>query len=175
MDSYLLVIDQLRGEADQTFDWLYHNSGTAAQCEATGAAGKFDVVGAQFLQNIRQGTSDSAVHVQFSGEGLTTYLTVDGQAGTIVRTADGPRETVMQRVPLAVISREGRNVCFVAVIEPVPQGSQRAVTSLQVERRGDDALTVTIRRGHEADVVSVEARSLSVQISGKPALGAKRQ
>jgi len=59
---------------------------------------------------------------------------VDSCIELLAAAADGPGSSVLERVPLAIVARNGRTALFAATIEPVPTGRQPAVTTVAAER-----------------------------------------
>ena len=55
--TYLLVFDDLAGSGEHSFDWVYHNQGKTAECEAAQQAVELDkaFVGSEYLNNVRSG------------------------------------------------------------------------------------------------------------------------
>jgi hypothetical protein len=155
--TYLLVLDELHSEADHRFDWLYHNKGARVVCDqardsVTPAA---DYPGGEYIQNARQGTTDDPIRVRFEDEGVTTCLTLAGSPGTAVTTCDGVGASVDDRVPMAMIGRNGRNVRFAAVLEPVRKGDQPQVTEVRLAEAGD-GVAITVQFAGGADTVKIQ-------------------
>ncbi len=173
-DSYLLVLDELHSDAERQFDWVYHNQGQKAICEAAASdanlAGKFP--GSEYIQNARRGVTADAVRVRFEDDKVPLHLTMAAGPDTTVTVGDGVGGSVTDRVPMAMVGRKGRDVQFAAVLEPIAASGKPAVTDVQVTRTGDRMVTVHVRRGECTDAISVfdereifviPGRSLSVE------------
>jgi len=142
--GYLLVVDDLRAESPCQFDWVYHTPGTGAASDSAGsdmASAAFR--GGEYLEGIRSGQTDSAVRVRFPGERVTTHLLAAACPDTGVLTADGPGETVMERIPLAMLSRRAAATRFAVVIEPVPAGDEPKVHDVSMEA-ADRVISVAV-------------------------------
>ena len=155
-ERYLLVFDELIADQPRRFDWLYHNRGSAVECEAAATASSPPPdPGWEYLQNVRSGASDGAVRVRFRDKDLTTHLTLAPAAGTQVLVGDGVGGSVLDRVPLVAVGRQGRRVQFVAVLEPVPDGVSPVVAAVNVEAM-QDATRITVVREGGNDLVTVK-------------------
>ncbi|NLE61737.1 MAG: alginate lyase family protein, partial [Planctomycetes bacterium] len=163
--TYLLVFDRLDSpDKEHQFDWLYHNRGTRAQCDA--AMDPADLAaeppGYQHIRNARQGTSDGRIRVAFHDESVTTHMTVAGEAPTQVVVGDGPGSSILDRVPLAMIRRTGRGARFVAVIEPVTGSAKPSVSSVAWRQENDDVI-VEVVSGQNSESVRL-AGDLGIEI-----------
>jgi sialidase-1 len=156
-DSYLLVLDQLHSDAERQFDWVYHNRGQKAVCEAAASdanlAGKFP--GSEYIQNAKQGVTADAVRVRFEDDKVPLHLTMAAGPGTTVTVGDGVGGSVTDRVPMAMVGRKGRDVQFAAVLEPIAAGGKPAVTDVQIERIGNTLLKVLVQRGDVTDTIAI--------------------
>jgi hypothetical protein len=169
--GYLLVLDDLQSERERRFDWVYHNRGSDVRCElASGVelASK-EIVGLEYVKNLRSGKADGAIAVEFDGNDVKTFLTLAGAAGTLVRIGDGVGASVADRVPMAMVTRRGPAARFAAVIEPVRKGQAPAVTGVSVEQ-DSPGLRVTVLRGAARDVILLDAASKVTVRSGEKAL-----
>ena len=170
--SYLLVLDQLSSDKPRRFDWVYHSRGTGIQCDAAKEPGKAPdkFVGMEYVQSIKTGTTDGPIRVQFPGKTVTTHLTMAGAEKTEVLVADGPCASVLDRVPLVMITRHGTEATFAAVLEPVLSSRTPAVNAVEVV-----GTTITVRCGDSTDVVALSAANeLTVTRGGKAVLTSSR-
>ncbi|HOS42788.1 MAG TPA: heparinase II/III family protein [Armatimonadota bacterium] len=154
--AYLLVVDDLTGDAPHRYDWLYHSRGTRATCAAAEAAAQPEdgYPGLIYLQDLRAGRTDGAITVQFAGEAVTTYLHAAAARDTGVRVADGPGSSVLERVPLVMLTREGAAARFVVALEPVKTGTPPTITAVEAAE-ADGGLTVRITRGGNTDTIRI--------------------
>ncbi|MBT4890035.1 MAG: hypothetical protein HON65_10830, partial [Rhodospirillales bacterium] len=87
-----------------------------------------------------------------------------------VLTADGPGETVLERIPMAMITREGKSVQFAAVLEAVSNTEKSQVREVSAVQDAE-AQTVTVAYGDREDVLVFGADgTLSFTIDGKQVL-----
>ena len=157
MPAYLLVVDQLAADNERRFDWVYHNRGNRVLCEAANGAPEDNAYpGRDYIDNAMAGETDEPFEVRFLDEGVTTHLTMTAQDGTRVLIGDGVGATVLERVPIAMITRHGPNVSFVAVLEPVRDGQPPGVQDVSLEQ-GEGGQTVSVRRVGGADRIGVMA------------------
>ena len=169
-DAYLLVLDELRSDADRRFDWLYHNKGARVVCDQAqdSAAPAADYPGGEYIQNARRGTTGEPVRVRFEDGNVTTYLTMAGSAGTTVTTGDGVGASVDDRVPMVMIGRNGRDMRFAAVLEPVRAGAQPQVAGVRLDET-PDGLAVAIQLDGRTDTVKTRPEGgISATLSQKP-------
>jgi hypothetical protein len=171
--SYLLILDRLSADKPRRFDWVYHNRGTAIECDAAKEPGKAPdkFVGMEYLQNIKAGTTDGPIRVQFPGKAATTHLTLAAAEKTEVLTGDGPCASILDRVPMVVVTREGTWAMFAVVIEPVLNGRKPTVRDVTLVPAGN---TTTVRRADGTDTIKTNpwdlAFDLIVESDGKRVL-----
>ncbi len=164
--TYLLVFDRLDSpDKDRRFDWFYHNRGSEPKCDAAVEQADFSTQppGYQYLRNVRQGTSDALIRVAFLDNPVTTYLTVGGEARSQVLVGDGPGSSILERVPLGIIRRTGRQAHFAAVIEPVTGSGQPSVSSV-AWRQENGRVTIEVASAKGLDSVHL-TDGLEIQIA----------
>ncbi|HOI54403.1 MAG TPA: alginate lyase family protein [Phycisphaerae bacterium] len=152
--TYLLVVDELRAtdNKEHTFEWLYHNLGEKASCDLPKSDATLgNTPGYGYLKDVaayapaaqrQNGSADSdadrfdllfsepQIRTVFKTEGLALRLTMVGRPGDQIFTATGPFRSVEDRVPVVIVRRSGKRAVFVAVLEPVPEGSQPGVRAV---------------------------------------------
>jgi len=155
-EAYLLVLDTLRSQTSHRYDWLYHNRAARAVCD--GAQEKVDVAnkyaGGEYIHSTRRRTTDEVVRVRFEDGNVHTHLTLAAENGTVVTVGDGVGASVTDRVPMVMIGRKGKTVCFAAVLEPMQAGSLPRAADLQCTW-ADDSLAIAVDLGGSTDVVRV--------------------
>lgn len=150
MPGYALLVDELEAERARQFDWVYHNRGKHVRSDvAMEATASNSFPGAEYIQNVVTGRSDDNVLIQFEDEGLTTYLRIAGEAGTGVLLGDGPGGSVLERIPLAIVTRHGERVGFAAVLEPVKAGESPTVEKVSLSRDENGVVATVARAGGE--------------------------
>jgi len=162
--GWLLVFDDLRANKPRRFDWVYHNRGQAVTCPAAARPGELgrSYPGAEYIRNVKTGSTSETVRIAFADKDIRTHLTVAPEVRTEVFVGDGPAASVLDRVPLAMITRRDRRAArFAAVIEPVVKGHQPAVTDLGVEET-DSGVRITIRHDRTAETVTVAADTVTL-------------
>ncbi len=173
--TYLLVLDHLDADKERRFDWVYHNRGTAAHCEVAKSPRKVAAryVGMEYVQNIKTGTTDGPVRVQIPGKMVGASLAMAAAPKTDVLTGDGVGASVLDRVPMVVVTRHGRTVDFAAVLEPMPAKGKSLVNDVGLERK-DGVASVTVRHGNATDTITLTADgTLTVTRAGKTVLEGK--
>jgi hypothetical protein len=171
--TYLLVFDRLDSpDKDRRFDWLYHNRGSQARCDAAVEQADFspEPPGYQYIRNVRQGTSDKPIRVAFLDKAITTHLTVASEPDSHVFVGDGPGSSVLERVPLSIIRPTGRHVHFVAAIEPVSGDARPSVSSVAWRQEGG-GVTIEVASAKGVDSVRLtDDMGIQIASGGKPVL-----
>ncbi len=155
--TYLLVADELQAAdgREHAFDWLYHNRGLKVLCNLpAGEARLGDTPGYAYLRDVAACSLDGegAIRVDFVGEKVATRLVLAGRPGDKVFTATGPLQSVDDRVPMAVVRRQGEAVRFLAVIAPAPQSGNAVAPDIRAV--SDRPLTVSVTCGTATDRIS---------------------
>jgi hypothetical protein len=169
--TYLVVFDRLVSDKPRRFDWVYHNRGTGVTCEAVSKPGKPSepYVGLEYVENIKTGAADGPIRIQFPGKNVTTHLTLAAAPGTEVLVGDGVGASVLDRVPMVIITRRGAEARFAAVLEPVRNGQRPAVSEVTLGQEGETA-TITIRNGAATDTVMLAPENKLLLTSGGKAV-----
>jgi len=154
--TYLLIFDTLQSDLEHRFDWTYHNRGDKVICDVAqnnvNLADKY--VGGEYIENCRQGTTADMIRMRFDNPDVTTYLTVAAQEDTTVSIGEGVGASTTDRVPMAMIGRDGRSAHFAAVLEPVVTGNKPCVTGIRFTET-NECLTIAVERGRRADEVRI--------------------
>jgi oligo-alginate lyase len=174
--AYLLVYDHLISSGrERRFDWLYHDRGTEARCDEAREAMDASAESAdyKYIQKARRGSTDADIRVDFADGPVTVHLTMAGLPSTQVLVGDGPGASVLDRVPLAMITREGKEARFVAAIEPVPGSGKPTVEAVRLREAGD-ASVVDIRASEQVqEVVLGPDGGIRVTVGDKVVLSGK--
>jgi oligo-alginate lyase len=147
--DYLLVVDLLASSdgKSHTFDWMVHNRGTAmtsAQATVEGPAPKGQ--GFEFIESTRRGQTDGPIRAEVTQALGCTYVLVNGEAGTELLVGTGVGESVLDRVPLLFITRQGASARFAAVLEPVASNTFPTVAEVRVDSEDAPGLAIVVRR-----------------------------
>jgi hypothetical protein len=141
-------------------------------CDAAIREGKLadQYVGQEYIQNIKVGATDAPVRAQFAGKDLVTHLTMAAAPETQLAIGDGVGASILDRVPMVMVTRNGTEATFLAILEPVRNGRPPAVSGVEMAAK-DGAFSLTVRRGASADVVTLTAdNALAVTSDGKSVL-----
>ena len=126
-------------------------------CEAAnGAPGDDAYPGRDYIDNAMAGETNKPIQVRFVDGDVTTCLTMAAQDGTRVLIGDGVGATVLERVPMAIVTRRGRSASFVAVLEPVKDGQLPGVRSVSLEQE-ENGQAVSVNRAGGTDRIRVTA------------------
>ena len=174
--GYLLVFDHVEADRSRRFDWMYHNYGLQVVAETVDMApAEASFRGGEYLDGVQAGTTDKTVRARFAGETVTTHLTMASFPATRILTATGPGETVLVRVPMAMITREGAAAQFAAALEPVENGKAPEVTEVSC-RTDDGNVTVTVTLGDREDVFTLTpGGEFAFRADGEPALSGSQR
>ncbi len=172
-EDYLLVVDDLNaGGQHRCFDWMYHNRAESVHCDGLSAgdlSGRLE--GGEYIANTRFLKTDSPPRVSFQNERITTHVNVDPQGSTIW-TGDGPGESVSDRVPLMVVTREGSSARFAAAVEPVRAGAAARVRGVSMDETGT-GIVINVERTDGSDVVRRSADAIEVRRDGAVLIAGK--
>ena len=92
---------------------------------------------------------------------------------TSILTGDGPCASVLDRVPLVMLTRRGKTAQFACVLEPVVKGKEPAVTTVETGE-ATEGIRVTIRNGSETDTITLrDDNTFTVRTGGKAVLEGK--
>jgi hypothetical protein len=154
--TYLLVVDKLQSDTNHRFDWLYHSKGKNVTCDAArdSVAVAGEMPGAEYIHNAKRGTTGAVIRAQFEDAGMTTHLTMAAREGTVVTAGDGVGGSVDDRVPMVMIGRDGQEVLFAAVLEPVRLGGRPQVSDVHLAG-AEQGLTIALESGTRAEQVTI--------------------
>ncbi len=154
--SYLLVVDRLRADQERQFDWLYHNRGSKAVCQAATEAAQqiADDSGVEYIRNATRGRTDEIIRIVFDGGQVATHLTMAAGHGTDVLVGDGVGASVSDRVPMTMIGRRGLQVNYAAVLEPVRKSAGPTASAVKLDE-DRDFLLVVVERGASVDRIRI--------------------
>jgi hypothetical protein len=168
--GYLLVIDHLTADSERRFDWVYHHRGTGVSSTVATGLGSIPepYTGNEFLQNLKAGVTDQPAVVDFTGD-VGLRLTFDASPGSELLIGDGPFKSVDDRVPMAMLTRRGKDIRFVAVLEPTANGQPPKVTAV-TSRPENNGAAISITREGKTDRVFIARESLDITLEGMTSL-----
>jgi hypothetical protein len=172
LSDYLLVVDQLSSDRPRRFDWVYHNRSSAVQTAAATQAADLRqaFAGAEYLANVKTGSTDGAIAVRFDGASVSLQTLVAADGDSEVLTGDGVGASILDRVPLVMIGRHGTAACFAAALEPIPAGQSPTITSVKQDV-SSDYVRITVQNGNRVDQVTLSAAGkVTVVSDGKEIL-----
>lgn len=152
--GFLIVADVLTATDGKrhTFDWLYHNRGESVSSPAaTSQVGQPKGQGFEYLQNVRQGKAGGPIQSTVAMREDRVNVLVNGEPGTEVLLATGVGESVLDRVPLVCVTREGPGARFAAVIDPNGKGEAEEVEKVEIQSHETSGylIRVQLRNGGE--------------------------
>jgi len=172
--SYALVFDVLETSQPQRFDWIYHNRARGVRCAQAQKPRPLDdrFSGREYINNVLGGEAAGPITVEFDDpNGLTRVMVAEGEAAE-VRTGDGVGASVVDRVPLTIVTRRGEQVTFAAVIEPLAGGAKGRVKSVAARREGDDHV-VTVASDAGEDTYTISPASVTITRDHKTLLSSE--
>lgn len=167
--DYLLVFDALSADRAQRFDWVYHNRGRAMTCRPSlsrPAAGAITFGGAEYVKDMSSGITDGPIHVVFEQSKVNTQLTLAAAPATQILSGWGVGASVLDRVPMVIMSRQGKDACFAALLQPVRAGD-KALAKLAVVNVEGDGITLVVRGADRVDTMKLSRwKTLSCSSQG---------
>ena len=146
--SFLLVVDVLTSTdgKSHTFDWFYHNRGESvsspAAVQETAAP---EGLGFEYLQNVRRGQSDGPAEATIlRGEDRVRVL-INGETATEVLVGTGVGESVLDRVPLVMVTRHGPSARFSAAINPTSGSAAGEVENVDLQDQPPSGYLIRVR------------------------------
>ncbi len=154
-EDFLLVVDQLQSDKEHRFDWVYHNRGTQAFNDVVTKTTTIpSYPGFEYIENIKTGKSDQLITVRFPDKKVITHLTLAAQENTTILTGDGVGASVLERIPLTMVTRHGKTATFVATLEPVRKWQNPTILNLS-HTMEDGQIKVTIQRKNDTKTLYV--------------------
>ncbi|MBT4814715.1 MAG: alginate lyase family protein [Lentisphaerae bacterium] len=155
--GYLLVVDRLRASRKHRYDWMYHNRGREAHCSlASDHVILGELEGGEYIKDTASEVSDAEIRITFPGKGVALQLLSAAAPGTMVTTGHGVGASVTDRVPLAILTRHGRDVVFASVLEPAATGDTPAVKEINASE-ADGVICVTVEHSSGQDVYTTKS------------------
>jgi oligo-alginate lyase len=146
--DFLLVADLLNATDGKThtFDWLYHNRGkgitspSSPQSSAPPEGQGFD-----YFKDVHRGTNDSLTRASVRVNANRVDILMNGQAGSELLTGTGVGESILDRIPLFMVTRRGQTARFAATIEAAAQDQPGLVDAVDVQDQGTTGLVIHVR------------------------------
>ncbi len=174
--TYLVVFDDLQSDAPHRYDWSYHNHATGVSCDVADQPVERldpDFRGQEYLQHLQQGQTDQPLRVRFTDALGDTLLLVaqtpdnSSSGDTTITIADGVGASVVERIPLALVTRHGNTTQFAAVIAPTTAQLPAPVSAVHLHVQ-DGSYRIHIARGEATDVVTLgPLGNTSLEIDGQ--------
>ena len=142
--DFLLVLDDLVSTGGKRrFDWIYHNRGRTFQSEqSTGKPdGDLGMTGQRFVELETTGTTQGAMEAELIGKQHRLLLRMADpgtETGTRIYTGTGPGKSVLDRVPLVLLRREGTRATFACLLEPVRSGQESTIRDFRAGKKGGE-------------------------------------
>lgn len=137
--TYLLVADILdSGDGrEHTFDWMYHNVGeSVSSAEAPVAAAPGEGQGFEYLEDCRRGETSGPISAQIQNgdHAVHVMMAEDGRSDVLI--GSGPGESVMDRIPMHMVTRKGTAARFATTIGTGALGGESPVQSVSAMDEG---------------------------------------
>jgi len=168
--GFLVVTDVLTATdgKDHTFDWMYHNLGNKIQSDsAQQSAEPPNGQGFEYLEDVRRGTTDESIRATVTLNEDRVEITINAEAGSEVLVGSGVGESVLDRVPLIFVTRQGQNARFAAVIEPVSGNKPSDVADVAIldHKNGGYLIRIRLRDGKD-EVYSYDPKGIARNVEG---------
>ncbi len=175
--SYLLVVDEVSGDASQhRYDWIYHQRGTSVASPTANQDGSLpeQYIGHEYLKNIKTGTSSQQIAVDFTGD-VDLRMTFRAEKNTDLLLADGVGKNVDDRVPMAMLTQKNYGARFVVVLEPVAKGKTPTVTSVDLVQPPNESAVIIVKHGDVEDRFQITDTQFLVKSAGQTVFDAKHE
>jgi hypothetical protein len=150
--DFLVVADVLTSNdgQDHVFDWMYHNLGDKISSDAANQASEAPAgQGFEYIQDICTGITDGIIRATVSMGEDKAQITVNDEVGSQVLIGTGVGESVLERVPLIYVTRNGQKAFFAVVIEPVSGEGQ--VKAVRFEKHKTSGYLIRIQLNDEGE------------------------
>ncbi len=146
-NNYLLIFDSLEANTNRRFDWFYHNRGESVRCDIAKNPLKemeADYQGMEYVKDVRTGKTDNVLQATFEMQDIQTCLTLDASHNTEVLIGNGVGSSVMNRVPLIRLTRQGTSAHFAAVLEPVQREMLAQIDSVSWQKQPSGSILIKV-------------------------------
>ncbi len=173
--AYALVVDVVRAPQAGRLDWIYHNRGQAVRCDRAAKPRPLDggFPGREYINNVLGGEAEGGFVVEFTDAGGPTRVVMAAGGKSEVRIGDGVGGSILDRVPLMIVTRSGSEAVFAAAIEPLKTGDSPRVKSVEVRAEGD-GFVVTVGTDAGPEEFTLAADALTIVRGGKTVLAGDR-
>lgn len=153
-NDWLVVLDLLQSPKAHDYDWIYHDAGDeVVSADARGEPQEpLGLDGEEFVQWHKAGKTEGSVAVRFAGKPVSTRLWLAAGGATEVRTGAGPFRSAVERAPMVLLRRRGRDAQFAAVLTASTAAAPSVVTGIRCVD-GEKGITVAIERGAGREVL----------------------
>lgn len=157
-EEYAVVVDVVQAPNSTTFDWLYHNRGKLIEVSGRKIGKKQnDLQGIEFVGDVVwYASKDPSKPHQFlfdQSQGVRTSVLVVSEPGDRLMTGTGPGESVLDRVPMMLVRKQGKQAVFLAVIDPFQHARQERPSIRNIETQTNDVgeIRATVDIGKRKD------------------------
>lgn len=168
--GFLVVADILTATdgKNHTFDWMYHNLGDKIWSDvAQQAAEPPNGQGFEYLEDVRRGITDESIRATVTLNEDRVEITVNAKAGSEVLVGSGVGESVLDRVPLIFVTRQGQDARFAAVIEPVRSNESSDVVDVAILDHETSGYLIRIKlRDGRDEVYSYDPKGIARNVEG---------
>lgn len=152
--SFLVVADVLKATdgKDHIFDWMYHNLGEEISSSAVKKSDKaIEGQGFEYISDQKTGISNDLIRATIMTGKDRVEVVVNAEENSAILTGFGAGESILHKVPLIFVTRNGKEARFSAVIEPVigDNNSQIENISFVDNETGGYLITVQLKDGSE--------------------------
>jgi hypothetical protein len=130
-------------EGGQHNQWYQCVSSPAAVEESTAPAGQ----GFEYFDQVRRGETNGPIKATVAMRADQVLISLNDEPGSEVITGTGVGESVLDRVPVLVVSRRGGSARFAAAIELAPKGQVGEIAGVEIrdDESGGSLVRVLLR------------------------------
>lgn len=154
--GFLVVGDILTSTdgKNHIFDWMYHNRGEKISTDSANQTGEApDGQGFDYIEDIRTGKADETITATISIGGDQVDVKVNGKANSAVLVGTGVGESVIDRVPLIYVTREGQEAKFAAAIEPIVGDKESEIADVEISDHETSGYLIQIQMKNGAEEI----------------------
>ncbi|MDP6039342.1 MAG: heparinase II/III family protein, partial [Candidatus Latescibacteria bacterium] len=168
--NFLFVADVLNATdgKSHTLDWMYHNVGeNISSPQAVEVSAAPDGQGFEYINDVRRGVTDDLVSAIIDHGADQIQVLVNEESDSEVIVGTGVGESVLDRIPVVLVTRQGEHATFAAAIQPVAKGGDAPVdgVSLQQRDKGGFVFRVGLRGGGE-ELYAYDPQRRTRQLAG---------
>ncbi len=152
--QFLVVADVLTAADGKThtFDWLYHNRGNAiSSVSALQESDPPQGQGFEYLQAVRKGELSGPIRASVEMGPARVEVSVNRAPNSELLVGTGVGDSVLDRVPVLVVTRRGQNARFAAALELTTKDRTAEIESVEIEDQKTSGYLIRVQMRNKAE------------------------